>query len=103
MKLQFTEQALKDLQEIRAYLSPQSMSGAEHVRLAIASTVDLLTQFPGIARDTDINDIRVISVVNYPYLIYHLRSKKEIVIIHIRHTSQNAPSLNDFRRQPLSH
>lgn len=97
MKLRFAPQALEDIHEIRAYLLPRSTSGAEHVRLAIASTVDLLTQFPGIARDTDIKDVRVAVVVGYPYLLYHSLTEKEVIVIHIRHASRDAPIPNDLR------
>ncbi len=85
MNLRFTPQALQDLRDIQEYLLPRSASGAEHVRLAIEYTVDLLAQFPGIARNTDMENIRVISVINYPYLVYHRLIKKEIEVIHIRH------------------
>ena len=99
MKLRLTPQATQDLHDIRAYLVPRSSSGAEHVRLAIESTIDLLALFPGIARNTDIEDVRVILVTSYPYLVYHRLTKKEVVVIHVRHSSRDFPTSSELERQ----
>ncbi|OGG74032.1 hypothetical protein A3A40_01740 [Candidatus Kaiserbacteria bacterium RIFCSPLOWO2_01_FULL_54_20] len=99
MKLRLIPQATQDLHDIRAYLVPHSSSGAEHVRLAIESTIDLLALFPGIARNTDIEDVRVILVTSYPYLVYHRLTKKEVVVIHVRHSSRDFPTSSELERQ----
>lgn len=94
MRLRVAPQAHEDLRDIRAYLVPRSSQGAEHVRLAIESTIDLLARFPGMGRDTDIKSVRVFPVIGYPYLIYHRLTKKEIVVIHIRQGSRDYPRVD---------
>jgi plasmid stabilization system protein ParE len=89
--------ALADLDEIRAYLVPRSPQGAESVRRAIADTLDLMAQFPRAGRETDIAGVRVIPVVRYRYLVYHAVLTDEVVILHIRHSSRDAPSTTDLR------
>ena len=98
MRLRLGSRALEDIADIRDYLLPRSSQGAENVRRAIIEDFDLLEQFPHSGRSTDIPGIRVLPVVRYPYLIYHTVNDGagEIVIVHIRHSSRNAPAANDF-------
>lgn len=99
MKLCVAPQAVQDLRDIRAYLLPRSVGGAERVRLAIESTINLLALFPGIARNTDIKDVRVIPVTGYPYLVYHKLTENEVVVIHVRHSSREIPSVRVLKKQ----
>lgn len=97
MKVRLTPQAIQDLRDIRAYLLPRSSAGAENVRVAIESTIDLLSLFPDIARDTDIASVRIFPVAHYPYLVYLRLTKREVVVVHIRHASRHTPtSSSDF-------
>lgn len=92
MKARFAPQAIQDLLEIRSYVTLYSRTGAEHVRRSIIASIELIEKFPGIARDTDFEDVRVIASVRYPYLIYHRHVGKRIIILHIRHFSRDTPS-----------
>ena len=89
MKTRLTPRAYADLESIRGYLITRSPHGAERVRVAIADTVDLLAQFPHCGRDTDINAVRVLPVVRFPYLVYHLVTDDEVLILHIRHAARS--------------
>ncbi len=89
MRLRLAPQAVEDLESIRVYLSSRSAEGAEHVRLAIAATVDLLVKFPAMGHKTDIEDIRVIPVPAYSYLVYHRVGKGVLTVVHIRHASRS--------------
>ncbi len=96
MRVRFAPQAIQDLRDIRVYLGARTWIGADNVRLAIVAAIELLEEFPDIARDTDIEDVRVISVVQYPYLIYHRRVGKAVVILHIRHSSRDIPGRDEL-------
>lgn len=96
MRLRLSPRALDDLAEIRAYLLPRSPRGAENVRIAITDTMDLLVQFPHCGRSTDIGKIRLLPVVRFRYLIYHTVAASEVVIVHVRHASRDAPGAEDF-------
>ena len=96
MRLRLSARALDDIAAIRDYLMPRNPLGAEKVRRTIASDCDLLEQFPNSGRPTDIPDIRVLPIVRYPYLIYHTIIADEIVVVHVRHSSRDAPTGADF-------
>lgn len=66
MIVSLSERALADLAGIRDYLLPISPQGAESVRRAIAETIDLLSQYPNVGRETDIAGVRVLPIVRYP-------------------------------------
>jgi len=97
MTARLAPRALADLEAIRTYLVPISPAGAEQVRVAIADTIALLAQFPHCGRDTDIEDVRVLPVVRYPYLVYHLAIDDDVLILHIRHAARAAPGPADLR------
>jgi toxin ParE1/3/4 len=66
LRVRLTPRAIADLEDIRAYLEPRSRLGAENVRRSIEQTIDTLSDFPGLGRETDIPDIWVFPVVFYP-------------------------------------
>ena len=96
MTLRISPKALDDIAGIRAYLLPRSPQGAERVRRPIAADLDFLGRFPRSGRATDIADVRVLPVVRYPSLIYYTVSGDEIIVVHVRHSSRDAPALSDF-------
>ena len=97
LKVRLTAQARADLESIRAYLVPRSPQGAERVRQAIQAAVELLAEFPGMGRPTDITDVRVLSTVRYPYLVYHAVEADALVAVHIRHSARRAPVPGDIQ------
>jgi toxin ParE1/3/4 len=96
LNVRLSPRAIADLEEIRAYLGARSPQGTERVRRRIEQTIDTLADYPGIGRPTDIAAIRVIAVVQYPYLVYHTVTDDELVVVHIRHGSRAAPTAADF-------
>ena len=96
MNTRLTPRAVSDLEAIRTFLVPLSPRGAERVRAAIADSIDLLAQFPRCGRDTNMRDVRVLPVVRFPYLLYHLVTRDEVVILHVRHAARAAPTAGDL-------
>ena len=96
MKARLTARAAADLEAIRDYLLPLNPMGAERVRAAIANTIEVLEDFPQSGRQTDVAGIRVIIVVRYSYVVYHLLSGTEIIIVHIRHGARDAPGSDEL-------
>ena len=91
LTVRLTPRASADLEDIRAYLVPRHLQGAENVRRRIEKTIDLLAEYPGLARPTDIAGLVVSPVVAYPYLIYAHVTSTELVVVHIRHGAREAP------------
>jgi plasmid stabilization system protein ParE len=71
MKVAYAPRALRDLNEITAYLSVHKPSGAANVIAAIKSSIDTLSFFPQIGRLVDEAGHRRVPVVRYPYAIFH--------------------------------
>ncbi len=72
----------------------------ENSRLASTAVVEriealttLLEEFPFVGHLTDEPEIRILSVVRYPFLIFYAidDAAGEIVILHVRHTAQERP------------
>ncbi|PPC99708.1 MAG: stabilization protein [Hyphomicrobium sp.] len=97
MIVTLSPRALADLFEIRDYLLSVSPQGAESVRRAIADTIDLLADYPMIGRASDFERVRVLKVVQYPYLIYHSIRDTEVIILHIRHGARTKPETDEIR------
>ena len=53
----------------------------------------LLAEFPLMGHRTDEGEVRVLSVVRYPFLIFYVIDDMtdEIVILHVRHAAQDRP------------
>jgi toxin ParE1/3/4 len=96
MKLRLSARAQSDVADIRSFVVARNPQGAERLREALLSDMDLLEQFPQSGRQTSIPHVRVLPVVRYPYLIYHTLVGDEIVVLHIRHASRSAPAVIDF-------
>lgn len=95
MKARLTPRALADLESIRDYLVPLNPREAENIRAAIADTIELLEDFPQCGRATDMDHIRVLPIVRYPYLVYHFVTDSEVIVVHIRHAARDVPQRED--------
>jgi len=97
LKIRLTVRALRDLQQIRAYLIARSPKGAEGVRREIVRTIASLSEHPGIGHSTRISGLRVITTKRYPYLVYHRVTDAELTIVHVRHGARASPAPDDLR------
>jgi toxin ParE1/3/4 len=85
MKVRLDPRAVRDLEDIRAYLIEHSPSGAERVRQHIAQTIERLGDFPLLGRITDETNVRVLPLTRYPYLIFYAVLPDTAAVLHIRH------------------
>ena len=97
MRLRYAPRARTDIVEIHDDIAKHNLRAATTVIQRIRATGRLLERHPGLARDTNIAGVRVLLVVRYPFLIYHRLTKKEVVVIHIRHASRDIPTPSDFQ------
>lgn len=88
MKLVFAPRALHDLENIAAYLSARSPSGARNVLAAIRANIDALSHFPEIAPLVDDAGHRRLPIVRYPYVVFYRVAADELLVLHIRHTAR---------------
>jgi toxin ParE1/3/4 len=93
MKVRWSEAALAEIDGIFLYVSDYNRSAAAAVVERIEALTALLEEFPLVGHITDEAEVRVLSVVRYPFLIFYTidNAAGEIVILHVRHTSQERP------------
>ncbi len=88
MKVRLDPRAVRDLEDIRAYLIEHSPSGAERVRQHIAQTIERLGDFPFLGRTTDETGVRVLPLTRYPYLIFYAVLTDTVAVLHVRHSAR---------------
>jgi plasmid stabilization system protein ParE len=93
MKVRWSETALAEIDEIFSYIYEYSRSAASAVVDRIEDLTTLLEQFPHAGHLTDEPDVRVLSVIRYPYLIFYNVDlvTDEVVILHVRHGRREQP------------
>jgi plasmid stabilization system protein ParE len=90
MRIQYTEQALDDLESISAYYRAISTNLANGIVSEIERRIGQLAALPLIAPETDEPGIHELIVIRYPYKVYYRIDDHRVVIMHIR----------DARRRP---
>jgi toxin ParE1/3/4 len=96
MRLRYARRARLDIDGIHDWISRHNPRAAAEVVDRIRKTAELLSQHPGLGRETDIPGIRVLAVPRYPYLVYHSLEGDELVIIHVRDGARAAPEPGEF-------
>lgn len=96
LTVRFDARALADLAEIRDYLMAHSPGGAERVRLHLVETIERLSDFPFLGRQTDQPGVRVLVLTRYPYLIFYGVIGNEVVVFHVRHGSREPIDPSDL-------
>jgi toxin ParE1/3/4 len=93
MKVRWSETALVEIEHIFSYIFERNRSAAAAVVERIEALTKLLEEFPFAGHVTDETDVRVLSVVRYPFLIFYAidDASREVVILHVRHSSQDQP------------
>lgn len=91
MRLTYTPRARGDIGEIHDWLSERSTTAARDVAAGVRDTAELIAEYPKIGRGTNIEGVRVLPVVRYPYLVYYTIEADEVVIVHVRHGSRDVP------------
>ena len=90
MKTVYTDPALDDLEEIRAYLVIHYPAVAPAVRYRIEEVVRRIALYPeSVPRVEDRPDVRAASLIRYPYKIFYRIEKKTIYILHIHHSARS--------------
>lgn len=96
LRTRLTPRAVRELEQIRAYLLERSPKGADRVRADINRTIRTLARHPGIGHPTDVAGVRVIPTAKYPYLVYHAVEGQALVIVHVRHGARAAPTAEEL-------
>jgi plasmid stabilization system protein ParE len=88
LTIRFDAKAVSDLGGIRDYLIERSPQGAERVRIHILAAINRLADYPFLGRATDTENVRVLVLTRYPYLVFYAVAEPNVVILHIRHAAR---------------
>ncbi len=88
MKLRFTRQALRDLEEIAAYIRERNPSAAARVRDAILESLRDLADFPTLGRRQSVEDVRKYVTRQHSYLVYYTYDTETVIVLTIRHPAR---------------
>ncbi len=92
MRLRYTREALRDLDEISSYIAEQNRTAATAFLNAIAAVAQRLVQFPLSAAETEITGVRAAQVPRFPYIIFYTVEDNDGVVIHyVRHAARLRP------------
>jgi len=88
MRVRYTETALRELEEILAYIAQRNTGAATSVRARIEDLIGRLSDFPYMAQETERMGVRRLTIGNYPYIIFYTVEQDEVVILRIRHAAR---------------
>lgn len=83
MQIKWDPRALRDLEEIRAFIAADNPEAAGRVAERIKTSILRLSEFPLLGRQTQVPDLRVFAIPGTPYVIYYqvLLTHAEIVAV----------------------
>ena len=90
MSLRYSRRALRQLEEILAYIATEDRRTAEKIALRFNALAGLIGRQPTIGRPTDFKNVRVFRAAPYPYLMfYHTHPiSGDVTILRVRHTAR---------------
>ena len=90
MKVRYSRRALTQVDQILSYIAKDNPAAAAAVAHRIDALVALLGRYPMMGRPTDKEDVRVMGVRRYPYIIFYrtIPSRDEVRILRVRHTAR---------------
>jgi plasmid stabilization system protein ParE len=91
VRLRYTQRARQDIERIFAHLDTRSPAGAMSVKHALKRAIETIDAFPTGGQASEWKNARQRPVNPYPYIVYWTVEDSEIWILHIRHTSRQAP------------
>ncbi len=93
MKVRYSETALRELDEIFAYIHERNRPAAVAVVDRIERLTSLIGELPFIGHLTDEEGVRMMPAVRYPFLIFYAVNDvaDEVVILHVRHAARLWP------------
>ncbi len=91
MELRWSPRAIRDLQQIRLYISEHDPKAAQKVAKTIKHTVHLLLEYPQLGVQTRVEGVYEKQVPNLPFLIPYRLRNDVIEILAVFDTRQIKP------------
>jgi addiction module RelE/StbE family toxin len=91
MKIKWLRQALRNLEQVHAYIFKEDPEAAKQLILRIQDTVDQLSEFPLMGRVGRLEATRELVISNTSYLIIYRVKEERVEILRILHSSRKYP------------
>jgi toxin ParE1/3/4 len=91
LKLRYTSRAQADLSELFNYLDMRDKPAAIRVINAIEHSAEILATHPLTGRQTDLAEVRVKPVPNFPYLIFYHAIGSDLIVLRVWHSAREWP------------
>ena len=90
MKVRYSRRALKQIDDAFNHIAAANPTAADGFLRCIEGFTALLAQFPSMGRLADEDNIRVMGLGGYPYLVFYqvLADKDELRILRVRHMAR---------------
>lgn len=91
MKVVYTEEALRNLDDISDYIRQNYPTIPEAFRLRLQFVVARIAKWPESAQEVaDQSGVRVVPLVRYPYKVFYRVTNQTIEILYIHHSARDA-------------
>jgi toxin ParE1/3/4 len=92
LKIEFTPQAVRDLEDIRDWIGDGDPATADRIVSRIRQTIMMFEDFPMMGHDGSVVGTREFKVTGLPYLIvYAINSETSLDIVTVIHSRRNYP------------
>jgi toxin ParE1/3/4 len=90
MKVTFTDEALKDLDQILAFIAVNYPAIYEVFEKRLRSVIVRIGEWPDSAQEVaERPGVRVVPLVRYPYKVFYRNTGEIIEILHIHHAARD--------------
>ena len=96
MRVRYTLRSRRDLEEMYRYIDRQTPALARVAKGTIERRIQLLSEFPFIAPETDVAGVYGLVIGRYPYTVYYRMERDDVWIVHIRHERRQPWTDNDY-------
>lgn len=90
MRVRYTRTALDEIEDILTYLAGRNPVAASAVAARIEQVVSWIAEFPRIGHALD-EEVRMLPLGRYPFLIFYTAGEDEVVIRNLRHRARLRP------------
>ena len=91
MRVRFTKQAVRDLNDAYEYIHADSPRSAGAVIERIEHTIETIAKHPGIGKKGRLADTREFRVLHTPFIVVYRTHADELQILSVLHASRRYP------------
>jgi len=88
MIVRYTETALAEIDEILSYIAKDNPLAADEVGAVLRTTIARLADYPRLAIETDVPNVRVAPVLPYRYLVFYSIDQGSLLVRNVRHAAR---------------